>query len=70
MMRRAALEHFPLKWYPLERQKMRPNKELEPLSDAIRTEKALEHFPIKQLLLERQKMRPCPSYFYNAVEKM
>jgi aminoglycoside 3-N-acetyltransferase len=32
-----ALEHFPIKWTPLERQKMRPSKELDPRSDTIRT---------------------------------
>jgi proline dehydrogenase len=36
------LEHFPAKWSPLCVAKMRPNKDLEPRSDAIRTEKALD----------------------------
>jgi hypothetical protein len=31
----CALEHFPIKWTPLDRQKMRPNKDLERRSDAI-----------------------------------
>jgi YD repeat-containing protein len=37
----ARLEHFPAKWTPLCVAKMRPNKESEPHSDAIRMEKAL-----------------------------
>jgi flagellar P-ring protein FlgI len=36
-----VLEHFPAKWLPLCVAKMRPNKEPEPRSDAIRTGKAL-----------------------------
>jgi hypothetical protein len=35
------LEHFPIKWTPLDRQKMRPNKDLERRSDAIGSENAL-----------------------------
>ncbi len=38
---RGDLEHFPAKWMPVCVEKMRPNKELEPRSDLIRTEKAL-----------------------------
>jgi Leucine-rich repeat (LRR) protein len=37
-----SLEHFPIKWTPLDRQKMRPNKDLERRSDAIGSENALE----------------------------
>jgi hypothetical protein len=39
-IRDRLLEHFPNKQPPLVRQKIRPNKDLEPRSDAIRTEKA------------------------------
>ena len=35
------LEHFPVKWTPVCVAKMRPNKEIEPRSDSIGTEKAL-----------------------------
>ena len=37
----AHLEHFPAKWTPVCVAKMRPNKEIEPRSDSIGTEKAL-----------------------------
>ena len=36
------LEHFPAKWTPVCVEKMRQNKELEPRSDSIGTEKALD----------------------------
>jgi hypothetical protein len=39
--RRVSLEHFPVKWTPVCVAKMRPNKEIEPRSDSIGTEKAL-----------------------------
>jgi hypothetical protein len=37
----VGLEHFPVKWTPVYVAKMRPNKEIEPRSDSIGTEKAL-----------------------------
>jgi hypothetical protein len=37
----TALEHFPIKWTPLDRKKMRPNKDLERRSDAIGSENTL-----------------------------
>jgi hypothetical protein len=46
----GSLEHFPDKWIPLFRKKMRPNKDLEPRSDAIRTEKALGVLPRRVLV--------------------
>ena len=36
-----ALEHFQAKWTPVRVKKMRRNKDLEPRSDSIGTEKAL-----------------------------
>ena len=38
----SALEHFPVKWMPVYVAKMRRNKEIEPRSDSIGTEKALD----------------------------
>jgi ferredoxin-NADP reductase len=38
---RVPLEHFPAKWMPVCVAKMRPDKEIEPRSDSIGTEKAL-----------------------------
>jgi transposase len=42
-LNRKALEHFQAKWTPVRVKKMRRNKNLQPHSDSIGTEKALEH---------------------------
>jgi NAD(P)H-flavin reductase len=42
---RVPLEHFPAKWMPVCVAKMRPDKEIEPRSDSIGTEKALGGIP-------------------------
>ncbi|HTE95488.1 MAG TPA: hypothetical protein VK678_18550, partial [Bradyrhizobium sp.] len=40
--RKLLLERFPAKWIPVRAKKTRQNKEIEPRSDSIGTEKALE----------------------------
>jgi hypothetical protein len=41
IMLSPALEHFPEKWSPVFRQKMRPLKKIRTLSDSIESESAL-----------------------------
>jgi hypothetical protein len=50
------LEHFPIKWTPLDRQKMRPNKDLERRSDAIGSENALDTILATEIFTQLPEM--------------
>ena len=50
-------ERFRAKWIPVRVKKTRQNKNLEPRSDSLGTEKALEHFQAKWTPVRVKKTR-------------
>src|SRR5258708_11570461 len=62
---KSRLERFPAKWTPVRVKKTRQNKELEPRSDLIGTEKALawrnlRPMPAGMVLFDGRKARSVP----------